>query len=434
MSTFRIYRIDAWRGHRAVSRLLARGRNVLDRRLLKRTESIVDRVRTGGDRALCKAVARYDGVQVGQIEDLRLVPGVSHGTVLPPGFENALERSIAAVERYHEAQLRPGYRLEQNGIELIERRKPLRRVGLYVPGGRASYPSTALMTVLPAKLAGVSEIVVVTPKSSFDASPALRHTLARLGVEEIWGIGGAHAVAALAYGTDTIGRVDKIAGPGNAWVTAAKHLVSADVAIDGLAGPSEVVIVTSGDVDPERVAADLLAQAEHDPQATAVLVADTKRTAERVRKALTRRLPSLSTQAVARRSLAEHGVALVVPDMERALALVEQLAPEHLQLVGTEAEALAERVRNAGAIFVGSDTPEVFGDYIAGPSHVLPTGGSARYASGLGVDDFVRRSHVVRYAPYAAARQAVAAATLADVEGLPAHAEAARLRISGGGT
>jgi len=280
-----------------------------------------------------------------------------------------------------------------------------------------------------ARLAGVREIAVATPPATWEASAALRFAVARLGVEEVYGMGGAHAVAAFAYGTESVPRVDKVVGPGNAWVTAAKHLVAGDVAIDGLAGPSEVMIVADCEASPELVAADLLAQAEHDPQALAVLLTDEDRLAKAVGRELRRQLGELTTAEVARAALAGQGAALVVADMEEALRIVEATAPEHLQLVGGSAEALAGRVRNAGAVFVGAATPEVFGDYIAGPNHVLPTVGTARFASALGVEDFVRRSHVVRFSSRAAGHWAAAAATLADVEGLPAHAAAARKRL-----
>jgi histidinol dehydrogenase len=319
--------------------------------------------------------------------------------------------------------------MDADGVELVERRLPLARVACYVPGGRASYPSTAVMTVVPARVAGVPEVVVMTPPASWHANPALRYTLARLGVEEVWGMGGAHAVAALAYGTATVPRADKIVGPGNAWVTAAKRRVAGDVAIDGIAGPSEVVVVADGDADPGLVAADLLAQAEHDPRAAAILVTRDRRLARAVEGELEAQLPALSTAAVARESLRTFGTAFVVADLGEALAVVESLAPEHLQLVGPGAEGLAERVERSGAVFVGAATGEVFGDYVAGPSHVLPTGGSARFASALGVEDFVRRSHTIRIAAAAAGRLAPSAAVLADAEGLPAHAAAARRRL-----
>lgn len=431
MSALAVLKADSRAGRRAVDRLLRRGEAVLDGKTLRRAERIVDDVRRRGDRALLDYVRRLDGVAAGAVADLALapLPGDGARTDLPAGFVEALERAIVAVERFHAPQVRTGYRIEEDGVELEERITPLRRVGVYVPGGRASYPSTVVMTVVPALLAGVEEVVVATPPGAYRSSPALRYALDRLGVSEVWGMGGAHAVAALAYGTETIRRVDKIVGPGNAWVTAAKKLVVGDVAIDGLAGPSEVVIVADAAANAGDVAADLLAQAEHDPLAAAVLITPDMKLAKRVAAEVDRQLVDLATAETARAALERFGAALVVRDLEEALELVERIAPEHLQLAGTEAEGLAPRVRSAGAIFIGAATPVVFGDYIAGPSHVLPTCGSARYASSLGVEDFLRRSHSLRFTAGAASRRAAAAATLADAEGLPAHAAAARRRL-----
>ncbi|MEM7583110.1 MAG: histidinol dehydrogenase [Acidobacteriota bacterium] len=418
------------RGRRLLDQLQDRGDAMLSGEVLASAAKIVDAVRQGGDRALLKAVRRYDGFKARRLEQLRL-DVASQSTEeaeqeLAPGVEQALVRAIAAVERYHEPQVHAGSRIAESGVTLEERRTPFGRVGVYVPGGRAAYASTAVMTVVPARAAGVKDIVVVTPPRAWQESGALRRVCQLLGVTEVWGMGGAQAIAALAYGTESVPRVDKIVGPGNAWVTAAKHLVSGDVAIDGLAGPSEVVIVASGDADPVLVAADLLAQAEHDPRALALLVTDDRRLAKQVAAELRQQLKELPTAGVAREALE---AALVVQDMDEALAISEAVAPEHLQLIGSAAEALVDRVSTAGATFVGPSTPVVFGDYIAGPSHVLPTGGTARFASALGVEDFVRRSHVVRFDAVAARRTAAAAAVLADAEGLPAHAAAARRRL-----
>lgn len=431
MSPLTILKVDSRGGRRALDRLARRGEDVLDGKTLRRVEKIVREIKKRGDRALLDFARRFDGAEADSVAGLALTPPAedTDPNGLPAGFVEALERAIVAVERFHAPQVRTGYRLEEDGIELEERITPLGRVGIYVPGGRASYPSTVVMTVIPARLAGVEEIVAVTPPGSYRQSPALRYALSRLDVREVWGIGGAQAVAALAYGTETIRRVDKIVGPGNAWVTAAKKLVSGDVAIDGLAGPSEVVIVADGTADPGDVAADLLAQAEHDPLAAAVLVTTDAKLARRVSAEVDRQLAELATAETARASLVNFGMALVVANLEEALEVVERIAPEHLQLVGPEAETLSSRARAAGAIFIGAATPEVFGDYIAGPSHVLPTCGSARFASSLGVEDFLRRSHTLRFTPAAAARKAAAAATLADAEGLPAHAAAARRRL-----
>jgi histidinol dehydrogenase len=434
-------------GRRRIAELTGRAAAVLDARTMRQAAKIVEQVRTGGDRALVALARRLDGSPARTAAELRLhVEPAGAGPAdpdLPAGFHEALERAIAAVERFHAPQARRGYRLaSDDGVEVEERVLPLGRVGIYVPGGRASYPSTAVMTVIPARLAGVAEIVVATPAAAFRESAALRHALSRLGVEEVWGLGGAHAVAALAYGTESLRRVDKIVGPGGAWVTAAKRLVTGDVGIDGLAGPTEVVIAAGDGADPALVAADLLAQAEHDPLAAAVLITPDHALARQAAAAVASQLAALeklggaagaASAATARLALERFGTALLVDGWDEALELIERIAPEHLQLVGAGAEALAERVRSAGAVFVGAATPEVFGDYVAGPSHVLPTCGSARFASALGVEDFLRRSHRVRFSPAAAARWAEAAACLAAAEGLPAHAAAALLRGTPGG-
>ena len=426
---------DSRRGRRAVARLVERGRAVLEPKVERAAARVIAAVRRRGDAALIAAVRRFDGVAVASAGALRLAVPDPEAVrpELPPAFADALERAIGAVEAFHRRQAEralAGFTVERGGVEIVEERRPLSRVGIYVPGGRASYPSTAVMTVVPARVAGVEEIAVATPPAAWTASPALRYTLGRLGVREAWGMGGAHAVAAFAYGTATVPRVDKIVGPGNAWVTAAKKLVAGEVSIDGLAGPSEVVIVAAGDADPAWIAADLLAQAEHDPRAAAGLVTTDRKLPRRVERELAAQLPNLATAETAAAALAGSGLAVVVGSAAEALALVERIAPEHLQLVGAEAEALAPRVRNAGAVFVGAATPEVFGDYVAGPSHVLPTGGGSRFASGLGVDDFVRTSHRVRFTPEAAAEWAATAATLAVAEGFPAHAASARLRLA----
>jgi histidinol dehydrogenase len=429
VSTLAVMKADSRAGRRAVERLVRRGEGILDEKTLRKASRIVDRVRQKGDRALLDYARDLDGAVAKSVADLKLREKTD-ASALTPGFVEALERAIAAVERFHAPQVRTGYRLDdEDGAMLEERIHPLRRVGIYVPGGRAAYPSTVVMTVIPAKLAGVQEIAVATPPGSYHANPAVRYALERLGVTEVWGMGGAHAVAAFAYGTETIPRVDKIVGPGNAWVTAAKKLVVGDVAIDGIAGPSEVVILADSDADPALLAADLLAQAEHDPQAAAVLITCDAKQGKLVAKEVDRQLADLSTSATARDSLLRFGAALVVSSLDEAVELVERIAPEHLQLVGQESEMVAGRINSAGAIFLGACTPEVFGDYIAGPSHVLPTCGSARFASSLGVEDFLRRSHTIRFTQAAAARRAAAAAALAEAEGLPAHAASARRRL-----
>lgn len=436
-SFFPAVRAASMAGARRLARLTGRGAEVLDRAVERTAARLVRAVRRGGDAALLDAVRRFDDPGLpadAPAAALRLaVPSAGESArELAPALVAALDAAIARVEAFHRPQVVPGYRLEEGGVELVELRRPLRRVGLYVPGGRAIYPSTVIMTAVPARVAGVPELVVTTPPAAFRASAALRYVLAKLEVGEVWGMGGAQAIAALAYGTESLRRVDKICGPGNAWVTAAKKQVAGDVGIDGIAGPSEVVVVADAEADAAWVAADLLAQAEHDPRAAAVLVTRSAALAGCVRAELARQLPLLATAETARASLARFGTAFVVASDEAAVAMVNALAPEHLQLIGPGAEALAGRIEAAGAIFLGAASGEVFGDYLAGPSHVLPTCGNARFASALGVEDFVRRSHTIRLAPDAAARLAPAAATLAAAEGLPAHRAAALARSGSG--
>ena len=393
---------------------------------------IVDRVRAGGDAALLEAVRRFDGHDAPSAAALRLAGDRTRpaGEEIEPAVLDAVERARGAIEAYHRALLRgPGVeRVDRNGVRIEERRIAIRRVGLYVPGGRFPYPSTVLMTAVPARLAGVEEIVVATPARAYRDSAVLRHVLDLAGVDEVWGMGGAHAVAALAYGTESVRPVDLIAGPGNAWVAAAKQHVASDVGVDRDAGPSEVVIVATAGAPAASVAADLLAQAEHDPLAVAVLVTDSDDLAGRVAAEVDSRLADLATAETAAAALERYGTAFVAANLDEAIALAERIAPEHLQLMGEAAERRAGELRNAGAVFVGASSPVVFGDYVAGPSHVLPTGGSARFASGLGTDDFQRRSHTVRFSNEAAVAWAGAAETLAATEGLAAHAAAARLR------
>jgi len=357
MSTsFPIVKLASRAGQSTLERLVRRGEAVLDKKTLKKAAALVDDVRTGGDRALLAAVRKLDGFAADSVPGLALTPSPGDEAALPAGFVEAFERALAAVERFHAPQRLPagggGYTIEEEGVELTEVVRPLRRVGIYIPGGRASYPSTVLMTAVPARLAGVAEIAVATPPLSYQASAPLRYALARLELREVWGMGGAQAIAAFAYGTETIPRVDKIVGPGNAWVTAAKRLVLGDVGIDGLAGPSEVVIVADGSADPAWLAADLLAQAEHDPRAAAVLITTDPKLARKVAQEVEKQLAELATEDIAREALASFGAALLVADIGEALDAVERIAPEHLQLVGAEAEGLATLVRSAGAVFV----------------------------------------------------------------------------------
>lgn len=440
MSGFRVTAAGSLAGRRLRRRIAERLATVLDAKVEKAVGRIVAGIRKGGDAALLEATRLHDGFAAAGVADLRLapLPEDSGWPNLPPQVREAVELAIGNVERFHRAQLAAGgegFVVEEPGLTLAETVLPLARAGLYVPGGRASYPSTAIMTVVPARVAGVASIAVATPARTYLSQPVLRYTLARLGVDEIWGVGGAQAIAALAYGTESVRRVDVIAGPGNAWVTAAKRRVAGSVAIDGLMGPSEVVIVAGEEADAEWVAADLLAQAEHDPRAAALLVTSSRKLARGVAAAIERQLSALATGETARAALAVYGGALLVDDLAAAIALADEIAPEHLQLVGSEIEARAASFRNAGAVFVGARMPEVFGDYVAGPSHVLPTCGTARFASGLSVETFRRRTHRLELRDTAiASRFAAASAALARAEGLPGHAASAAAREQRGGS
>lgn len=420
----------------SVARRLRQGAEIRDdaSSVARRAGEIVEAVRRDGDGALLGFVRDLDGAAATSAASLRFDIAAARPLVSAE-LAAAVDRSIDAVRRFHAPQLKwaESYGLDLDGVRVEERVFPLRRVGLYVPGGKFPYPSTVIMSAVPAQVAGVEDIVVTTPPGALAASDELLYVLQKLEISEVWGMGGAHAVAALAYGTDTVGPVDLIAGPGNAWVSAAKRAVQHVVGIDKEAGPSEVVIVADGTAPPAWVAADLLAQAEHDERALAVLVTPSERLAAAVRAELEQQLEDLPTGAVARQSLGSRGALLVTESLEDAVELAEAIAAEHQQLMGAEAEAMAERVRNAGALFVGSATPTCFGDYAAGPSHVLPTGGTARFASGLSVLDFLRRSHRVHAGAEASRRLAATVRDFAAVEGLEAHRRSAAARLDSEG-
>jgi histidinol dehydrogenase len=317
---------------------------------------------------------------------------------------------------------------DEDGVELGWRWTPLEAVGLYVPGGRAAYPSTVLMNAVPAQAAGVSRIAMVTPPGRLD--PVVLAAAYEAGVTEIWRVGGAQAVAALAYGAGPIAPVDKIVGPGNAYVTAAKRRLYGVVGIDALAGPSEIVVVADADNDPEWIAADLLSQAEHDPSAQSILITDDAAFAASVEQAVARQLATLETREAAAASWAAHGAVILSP-LESSPFLVDLIAPEHVEFAVAEPERLADRVRHAGAIFLGRLTPEAVGDYVAGSNHVLPTSRAARFSSGLSLYDFLKRTSIVKCDAHAFARLGPPTVTLARAEGLPAHARSASVRLDG---
>jgi histidinol dehydrogenase len=341
-----------------------------------------------------------------------------------PALRDALDFAARRIRAFHDRQREPDLDLTLDGVRLQLRVAPLARVGLYVPGGTALYPSSVLMTAIPAKVAGVPEIVMVTPGASNEALLAARLA----GVDRVFELGGAQAIAALAYGTETVPRVDKIVGPGNAWVASAKRQVYGEVDIDSIAGPSEILIIADGDADPAWVAADLIAQAEHDTEARAVLVTPSPSLAAAVDAELARQLEGLPRRAIAERALTGHGAAVIVESIAAAVELANRFAPEHLELQCADARRVAAACTTAGAIFVGRYSSEAAGDYLAGGNHVLPTGGAARYASPLGVHDFRKRTSLIEYDAAAAAAHADAIAALAACEGLDGHGRSALLR------
>jgi histidinol dehydrogenase len=346
----------------------------------------------------------------------------------PAEVREAIAFAARRIGAYHE-RLRPadGAFTDAAGVELGWRWTPLDSVGIYVPGGRAAYPSTVLMNAVPARIAGVRRIAMVTPPGG--VKPAVLAAALEAGVSEIWRIGGAQAVAALAYGAGPIAPVDKVVGPGNAYVTAAKRRVYGAVGIDALAGPSEVVVVADGQNDPTWIAADLLAQAEHDPQAQSILITDDAAFADAVAQAVEAELRELATAEDARASWRDHGAIILAP-LAGAPALVDRIAPEHVEFAVADPEALADKVRHAGAIFLGRHTPEAIGDYVAGSNHVLPTSRAARFSSGLSTTDFLKRTSILRCSAQALGALAPAALALADAEGLPAHARSMSIRTN----
>jgi histidinol dehydrogenase len=388
---------------------------------------IINEVRQRGDEAVRALTARFEQRHLEALELPRL-DWERQANQVAPDVAAALATAHARIVRFHEKQrgVLDGYRLDEDGVELELRVQPLSRVGLYVPGGSARYPSSVLMTAVPAKLAGVDEIVMVTPGPSAETLHAARLA----GVDRVFVIGGAQAVAALAFGTESVPRVDKIVGPGNAWVAEAKRQLFGVVDIDQVAGPSEILIVADETAEARLVAADLLSQAEHDVEARAILVTPSLELAVAVQKQVAAQLESLPRKAIAEQSITMHGTAVVVGTLAEALAFAEEYAPEHLELMTADARAQAASLRNAGAIFVGAATPEAAGDYLAGPNHVLPTGGAARHGSPLGVYDFVKRTSVLCYSTEALRGQAGDIVRLANVEGLQAHGRAVAARLS----
>ena len=391
---------------------------------------ILKAVEQRGDAAVLEYGKRFDGVAPDRLEvDAAAI--VRARETVGEDFVQLLERAAANIRAYHGMQRREGFEMSRpDGVILGERILPLRRVGLYVPGGTAAYPSTVLMNVIPAKIAGCEEVLLVSPPTcGGEIHPAILAAASVAGADRIFRSGGAQAIAALAFGTETIPAVDKITGPGNVYVAEAKRQVFGRVAIDMIAGPSEILIIADEEADPAEVAADLLSQAEHDKNACAVLVTDSLTLGEAVQREVERQISLLPRSGIAGVSVEKNGRIIVVKDLMQAARIADRLAPEHVELCVKEPFALFEKIRSAGSVFLGRFCPEALGDYYAGPNHTLPTGGTARFSSALSVDDFIRKTQYIYYTEEALKKAAPDIAAFARYEGLEAHARSALVRF-----
>ena len=394
--------------------------------------AIIADVRERGDAALYEYAKKFDRAELSSliVTEAEIDEALAD---VEPEFLRVLELAAANITKYHSNQKRAGFEIAgENGVVMGQKVLPIERVGLYVPGGTASYPSTVLMDSIPAKIAGCPTVVMTTPPSADGrVAPAILAAAKVAGVDRIYKIGGAQAIAALAYGTESVGKVDKIVGPGNAFVAEAKRQVFGAVSIDMIAGPSEILIVADAASDPRFVAADLLSQAEHDKNASAVLVTDSEALAVAVSDELERQIPLLERAEIARASIDRNGKIIVAPDLAEVIEIANEIAPEHLELCVDDPFALLDRVKNAGSVFMGRNCPEALGDYLAGPNHTLPTGGTARFASPLSVDDFVKKTQYTYFSAEALGAVAEDVALFARKEGLTAHAKSAVIRTEG---
>ena len=397
--------------------------------IIKTVTDVIADVRKNGDEALRRYTKNFDKVELGESMYLDPAETEKAGEKLSSELKLSMERAAENIMAFHKMQKSQGVDYSADGIKMGQRVLPLNRVGLYVPGGSAAYPSSVLMNAIPAKVAGVREIIMATPpKSGEGINPAVLYAAKIAGVTDIITVGGAQAVAAMAYGTESIARVDKIVGPGNIFVATAKRLVYGAVDIDMIAGPSEVLVIADESANPAYIAADLMAQAEHDPMAASILVATSDKVVDGVCKELEAQLKTLSRSEIIRRSLEACGSAVVVDTLDEAAVLSDIIAPEHLELAVKDPEALLPKVKNAGSIFLGEYTPEPLGDYYAGPNHVLPTNGTARFSSSLSTDSFLKRSTYLSYSKEKLAEASSDIIAFANSEGLTAHANSIIVR------
>ena len=391
---------------------------------------IIDTVRREGDKALYDYTARFDKAELTSLQvTAEEIEEALEAT--EPAFLSVLEKAAANIRKFHTAQKRTSFIInDTDGVVMGQKIIPVDRAGLYVPGGTAAYPSTVLMDAIPAKIAGVREIVMVTPPSKDGkVNPAILAAAHVAGVDRIFKVGGAQAIAALAYGTESIPKVDKIVGPGNAFVAEAKKQVFGQVSIDMIAGPSEILIVADGRTNPKYAAADLLSQAEHDKFASAVLVTDSPELAEAVSAELERQIPLLERAEIARTSIDNNGKIIVADDLEQVIDIANEIAPEHLELCVDNPFDWLDKIRHAGSVFMGRNCPEALGDYLAGPNHTLPTSGTAKFSSPLSVDDFIKKTQYTYFTADALKRVAYDVAAFAEKEGLTAHAKSAVIRL-----
>ena len=393
-------------------------------------QKIINDVRVNGDKALIKYTKKFDRVSLTpatlQVDQKAIKE--AYYRVSPVDVED-LKYAASRIRKFHGHQKVSGWQYKDNGVMLAQMVTPLDRVGVYVPGGKAVYPSTVLMSVIPAKIAGVKDVIVCTPTPGGEINPYILIAADIAGADKIYTVGGAQAVAAMALGTDTVPRVDKIVGPGNIYVAMAKKLLYGHVDIDMIAGPSEILIVADDTAEPSFVAMDMLSQAEHDEEAVAILITPSEALADKVIHNIKSEMKIQSRRKVIQSSLNNHGVIIITKDLKEAVELTNEFASEHLSLQVAEPMKLLKEIRHAGAIFLGSYTPQTMGDYVAGPNHTLPTGGTARFFSPLGVDDFVKKTSVVMYNKGALKKDGAVASRLAEIEGLNAHSEAVKIRM-----
>ncbi|MDD9857805.1 MAG: histidinol dehydrogenase [Gammaproteobacteria bacterium] len=422
---------------RHLARLLERGGREQERAVNAAVADIIAAVRERGDAALLELTARFDQRDITDPAQLQVPRGAVDAAVdsLDAEVADALRAAAGRITRYHEREARQSaasWQFEEaDGTRLGQHITALERVGVYVPGGQAAYPSSVLMTVIPAKVAGVFEVIMTVPAPRGEVGGAVLAAAALAGVDRVFTIGGAQAIAALAYSTETVPAVDKIVGPGNRYVAEAKRQVFGQVGIDMLAGPSEVVVICDRHADSDWVAMDLFAQAEHDQHAQSIAITDSEAMVARIGRSVSKLLPQMARRDIIERALADHGAIIKVADLRTAVALANRIAPEHLELMVAQPQRLVGEVRHAGAVFAGAHSAEALGDYCAGPNHVLPTAGAARFSSPLGVCDFQKRSSVIQASRQGAAEMARIASVLARCEGLDAHARAAEYRLPG---